>query len=54
MHRECVCMKQIKREVDSPQGGGSGGSLIGPQNAAQSKLVEFEGTYQRRLQYNPL
>ena len=33
-----VCMKQIEREGKSPQGGGSGGGLIGPLNAAQSNL----------------
>ena len=39
-------MKQIEREEKSPQGGGSGGGLIGPRNATQSNL--------RGIQRNPL
>ena len=31
-----VCMKQIEREGKTPQGGGSGGGLIGLRNVAQS------------------
>jgi len=33
-----VCMK-LKREKNSPQGGGSGGGLIGARNAAQCRGV---------------
>jgi len=35
-----VCMYETNREgrEKSPQGGGSGGGLIGPRNAAQSNL----------------
>ena len=39
MHRECVYtyMKQMGREEKLSHGGGSGGGLIGPRNAAQFK-----------------
>ena len=39
MHRD-VCMHETNREgrKKSSQGGGSGGGLIGPRNAAQSNL----------------
>ena len=39
MHRD-VCMHETNREgrKNSPQGGGFGGGLIGPRNAAQSNL----------------
>ena len=34
----CICMKQLKRKEKLSHGGGSGGGLIGSQNAAQFKL----------------
>ena len=37
MHRECIYMKQMEREGRSPHGDGSGGDMIGPSVATQSR-----------------
>ena len=50
MHRD-VCMHETNREGRKklPLGGGSGGGLIGPRNAAQSNLRGFRETHQKHL-----